>query len=253
MNRGLGWRPDKPDARDHRFKASRALSLPHMVDLGRQMPPALDQGDTNSCVGHSIASLIEYTVRKMGLDNDGETDWNPSPLFIYTNARLLEDGLAEDGGAEIRDGIKGVVTWGVALAKDWPLVPAKLSVKPPLVVYGAAKKRVISRYEKVDRTLNAIKGCLAQANAIVFGMDVYAAFESDDVAKTGIVPMPKGTMEGGHAVCMVGYDDSAQSVIVRNSWGKGWGLPSYPGHFLLPYDYVISEHCSDFWTIQAVK
>jgi len=32
-------------------------------------------------------------------------------------------------------------------------------------------------------------------------------------------------------VMAVGYDDSSQRFIVRNSWGKGWGLG---GYFTLP-------------------
>jgi len=52
---------------------------------------------------------------------------------------------------------------------------------------------------------------------------VYQSFESDAVAKSGDVPMPGPSEKimGGHAVVAVGYDDSTQRFIVRNSWGPG--------------------------------
>ena len=47
----------------------------------------------------------------------------------------------------------------------------------------------------------------------------------------------------------VGYENSDRYVIVRNSWGSGWGLA---GYFKMPYEYITSPNCSDFWTIRSV-
>ena len=38
----------------------------------------------------------------------------------------------------------------------------------------------------------------------------------------------------GHAMAVVGYDDSSSVLIIRNSWGSTWG-DGGDGHFLLPY------------------
>ena len=72
------------------------------------------------------------------------------------------------------------------------------------------------------------------------------------VAKTGIMPMPKAKEKvlGGHAVLAVGYDNSKQAVIVRNSWGNGW---ADKGYFYMPYAYITNNNlCDDFWTIRIV-
>ena len=57
---------------------------------------------------------------------------------------------------------------------------------------------------------------------------------------------------GGHAaVAGIGYDDSRQWFIVRNSWGRKWGMN---GYFTLPYAYLTDETlASDFWTIRVVQ
>jgi C1A family cysteine protease len=58
-------------------------------------------------------------------------------------------------------------------------------------------------------------------------------------------------MIGGHAVCGVGYDDVKKRLLVRNSWGTGWGMD---GYFTMPYAYLVDRNLSDdFWTIRRAK
>ena len=86
----------------------------------------------------------------------------------------------------------------------------------------------------------------------MFGFTVYESFESEAVAKTGVVPMPQSTEKvlGGHAVLAVGYDDPHQRFIVRNSWGSGWGMA---GYFTIPYAYLTDSNLADdFWTVRLV-
>jgi C1A family cysteine protease len=106
--------------------------------------------------------------------------------------------------------------------------------------------------------LDGIKQVLAlQQKPVLIGMDVYDSFESDDVAKTGIVPMSgkNETALGGHAVLAVGYIDATLGramlgkirnvLIMRNSWSSSWGDR---GYFYLPYSYV-TEYTYDYWVL----
>jgi C1A family cysteine protease len=105
----------------------------------------------------------------------------------------------------------------------------------------------------VLNTLPQLKGCLASGSPVVFGFSVYESFESAAVAKTGTMPMPKPSEKqlGGHAVLAVGYDDAQERVIIRNSWGTGWGKK---GCFTMPYAYITDDNlCDDFWTIRLVE
>ena len=97
-----------------------------------------------------------------------------------------------------------------------------------------------------------MQGCLASGFPFVFGFSVYASFEGADVAKTGVVPLPQAGEQqlGGHAVLAVGYDDTPQRFIVRNSWGPSWGMA---GYFTIPYAYLTnSSLADDFWTVRLV-
>ncbi|CAF1006985.1 unnamed protein product, partial [Didymodactylos carnosus] len=53
-----------------------------------------------------------------------------------------------------------------------------------------------------------------------------------------------------HALLAVGYSDTSQAFIVRNSWGENWGDH---GYCYIPYDYMTnSNYCFDAWTIRKL-
>ena len=250
--RSYGWRPDLPDPRDHVLLTPRPPKggLPLGVDLRGRFPAVYDQGQLGSCTGNAIGAAVAFHV----CSRDGLGAWTPSRLFIYYNERVLEHTVRIDAGAEIRDGIKSVAKLGCPSEDLWPYsdaVPGRFTKKPTKAVFAAATQHEASSYQRVPRTLLAMKSCLANAFPFVFGFTVFESFESEEVAKTGVVPMPDGGKPlGGHAVTCVGYDDATQRFIVRNSWGKDWGDK---GYFTMPYEYLLNENLSDdFWTIRAV-
>ena len=81
---------------------------------------------------------------------------------------------------------------------------------------------------------------------VEFGFTVYESFESDDVTRTGMVPLPGPSEEivGGHSVRIVGYNDLTQQVKCANSWNTDWGQK---GYFFAPYAYLLNQsYASDF-------
>ena len=255
-----GWIRDLPDQRDHLYAAPPALlpALPPLVDLRPKCPPVYDQGQIGSCTANAIGAAHEFTQIVEGLP--GPSPFTPSRLFIYYNERAMEGTVSSDSGAQIRDGIKSIAKLGVCREDPtWPYdadpFPPnnRLTVKPPDAAYTEAQAYVAIQYQRVSQILNQMKGCLASGYPFVFGFTVYESFESQPVAQTGVVPMPapKEQVLGGHAVLAVGYDDSRQCFIVRNSWGPGWGML---GYCYMPYLYLTDHNlASDFWTVRLVK
>ena len=246
---GYGWVPDLPDARDHLYAAPPEFltALPPQVDLRGQCPAVYDQRQLGSCTANAIAGAFEFDLLRQKA-----ADFMPSRLFIYYNERVMENTVGSDAGAQIRDGIKSVAKQGVCPESEWPYDIAKFADQPPAQCYTDALNHRVTSYQHVAQLLNQLKGCLADGNPFVFGIAVYASFESDQVAQTGEVPMPAPGEQllGGHAVLAVGYDDSTQRFTVRNSWGSGWGMS---GYFTLPYAYLIDRSLSsDFWTLLTV-
>lgn len=250
--RKYGWKRDIPDYRDYKleFHSNLIANNPPSVDLRPQDSPIYDQGNAGSCTGNSTAGAIEFVRRKLG-----QKDFIPSRLFLYYNGRADEGSAGEDSGAQIRDVIKEAVNQGAPSETDWPYSDqlADVITKPSQKAYDDAKLDLVTIYQSLQQTLNQLKACLTTGFPFVFGFTVYSSFESAQVASTGIVPMPGGVFDqpvGGHAVMCVGYDDSIQRFIVRNSWGTSWGQM---GYCTFPYNYMINPNlCSDFWAINAV-
>lgn len=246
-----GWKPQRPDFRDLKFRELEKLQkdLPALVDLREHCPSVYDQGGLGSCTANAIAFLCEFDQIK-----EKKKEFVPSRLFIYYNERELEHSTDYDSGAALRDGIKSLNLWGFAPEPLWPYDISKFKDQPPISVYRkAAKHKVVRDYGVVDHSLNEMKAVIASGFPIVIGFVVYASFESREVMKTGIVPMPKPDegYVGGHAVAIVGYDDAKQWWITRNSWGEHWGDK---GYFYMPYEYFTDPHLSmDLWAVRFVR
>ncbi len=246
----FGWLPDLPDQRDLKYAAPRPLvrKLPAKINLKDHCPAVYDQGDLGSCTANAIGAAFQF-----GLIKQKSKDFIPSRLFIYYNERVMEHSVNSDSGAMIRDGIKSVNKQGVCPEVMWPYNINQFATEPAEHCYADALKHQVLSYHRVPRTLSQMKGCLAKGFPFVFGFSVYESFESEVVAKSGKLDMPKKKEKevGGHAVLAVGYDEKSKRFIVRNSWGKSWGKE---GYFTMPYDYLMEENLADdFWTIRIVE
>jgi C1A family cysteine protease len=56
----------------------------------------------------------------------------------------------------------------------------------------------------------------------------------------------KNIAPGGHAVLAVGYNRAKKQFLVRNSWGKAWGMD---GYCTMPFEYLETLG-GDFWTVR---
>ena len=245
-------KPDAPDFRDRVMLAPPFKGiLPSSVDLRPQSPPIYDQGELGSCTANAIGAALDFMHK---LDNPGAGFFGPSRLFIYFNERNMEGTVSEDAGASIRDGIKSVNRDGACKEITWPYDVSQFAVKPSDAAVLEATSFQAVTYQRVPILLPMVKAALAAGLPVVCGITVYESFEGEDVAKTGIVPMPDTAKEqllGGHAVCIVGYDDASKTFTVRNSWGDSWGDK---GHFHLPYAFVANPRLtSDAWAISKAE
>ncbi len=252
---------DQHDPRDFRFQHRtmlQSVQLPPMVDLSvtLNMPPCYDQGPYGTC-GFNAAAGVVHTLMT--------PRWMPSRLFIGYNACALagETTIAEDQGiAGLRNVIQPLTDKGFCCENSgegpspWPYDSGHLNTQPFPACYAEAQHHLVTSYERVaDNDILAIKTALAAGHPIIFGIQVYAAFEDGITAADGCVPTPNwwdrlhGSL-GGHAIVMVGYNDQTQKFKFRNSWGL-WGDHGY-GY--LGYDFVSNSSLAfDFWLLDGVQ
>jgi C1A family cysteine protease len=243
-----GWVPDIPDFRDNLYSVPlQQKKLPLSIDLRSQCSPVETQGELGSCTANALAGALEFLILK-----NKKSLVNMSRLFIYYNERELEDSIDYDSGASLRDGIKTLTSQGCCSETLWPYNTSAFSTAPYSTCYTEALKYTITEYTRLNTTYD-MRSCLSSGFPFVFGFSVYSSFESEEVAKTGVVHTPSRmeSLLGGHAVMAVGYDDKFSRFIARNSWGTNWGQN---GYFTIPYSYLADRNLSDdFWAIKADK
>ena len=255
--RQLNWSRQPGDPRDHTLKMFRPLmgaaQAPVRSDLRVDCTPVEDQGTLGSCTAQALAGATEYLSVRSGL----MTPPDKSRLFAYYNGRRLMGPwyVRTDSGCYIRTVVKAAVRYGICCEKEfWPYDPAKFAVKPPVSAYADASRFQITQYANIAggtalETLANIRLALGRGIPVMFGFDVYPSFMSEEVARTGRMPLPDTRAErrqGGHAVLAVGHDDGRRMLTVRNSWGEKWGDS---GYFCMPYDVILAGMASDFTVV----
>ncbi|HUZ00944.1 MAG TPA: C1 family peptidase [Thermomicrobiaceae bacterium] len=270
--RGMGWLPDPPDFRDHTVKdagvaqavtanvqlmalrgvpstmpvpalvgGSPGAELPGSVDLRASCSPIEDQGDIGSCTAHAVCGLIEYLQRNLYGDHI-----DAARLFLYKVTRSYL-GWTGDTGAFVRSTIKALRLFGVPPEDAYPYATDRFDDEPSAFAYAFAGNYKAIEYHRLD-DLRALKQSLAAGMPLAFGFTCYQSIFNDDVRRTGTIPLPRleEKVVGGHAVMAVGYDDAAGCLLLRNSWGPGWGDAGYG---TLPYEYVDQGLAQDFWAL----
>jgi C1A family cysteine protease len=239
--RFYGWKPPLPRPRlmfaDHRAVMGIATFAPRL-DMRAGDGPPYDQSQLGSCTGNAIAGELQFVRAKFG-----HPAWTPSRLGIYYETRKREGTIATDAGASLADTAEVVATVGFVPEAFWPYEIAKFADAPTKQStdterYFSGSAHGVSAHLALDNSAVAeLKTPLAGGFPFVIGFTVYQSFESDAVAASGILPMPKPGEKilGGHAVMCLGWDDVLKAFLIRNSYGTGWGQG---GYFWMPYDYA---------------
>ncbi len=270
---GMGWLPDYPDYRDYteETKQIREVLEPSRrrntktpagsMDLRKWCSPIENQGKLGSCTAHAGVGIIEYYERKaFGKYTEA------SRLFLYKVTRNLMK-IEGDAGAFLRTTMGAMVLFGVPPEEYWPYKEDKneFDHEPPAFCYAYAQNYQTLKYFRHDppgtsgdSLLNKVKTYLSKGHPAMFGFTVYSSIEQAE--KTGKIPFPspKEKIMGGHAILAVGYDDKMKvknryskiettgALLIRNSWGKGWGEEGYGW---LPYEYILKGLAEDFWSV----
>ena len=247
--RFYGWLNSRPHLSDkaRQFRAGSARVVDVPIDWRQFLPPCYDQGQLSSCTANALAAAVQFLQRQQN-----EPLVMPSRNFLYYNTRGYEGTTGQDCGAMTRDGILSLVEIGVCPETMWPYDPACVCDTPHDLCYAAAAAMELLNYQPVDNTSRADMLAALALGPLVGGFTVYESFESDEVARTGVVPMP-GSREqpvGGHAILLVGNLPDQDRYLARNSWSPSWGMD---GYFTIPRQYFEDSYLStDWWRLSLL-
>jgi Papain family cysteine protease/Domain of unknown function (DUF4384) len=206
------------------------FALAKSASLKKYCPKIGNQGTFGTCVGWSsgYAARTILWAKENGMTSVSEITNNAfSPYFVYRN---ISNDYSCQEGTHISDAMNILKYKGNVLHKNFAS-PCPSSI--PNSIFSEAKNNTIENYARVfglydneDYKVQSTKKSLAEGNPVVIGMVVGASFMS---CKSDLYePNPTLDMKyerGGHAMCVIGYDDTKYggAVEIMNSWGTDWG------------------------------
>ncbi|MDR2375095.1 MAG: C1 family peptidase [Treponema sp.] len=226
-------------------------NLPEMFSLKQYAPQPGDQADYRTCVAWASAYGARTISESVALNrmNRVETTQNAfSPVYVYR--RIQPDDPECVRGAQIYWALDLMKASGAVKmldlerATDFHLVQLSSyngSRKYPIADYVT----LFSREERGKPALvtRLVKKSLVEGKPVIIGMNTPESFlEAKGVWRPLESP---GIYYGGHAMCVVGYDDKKDggAFEVLNSWGRKWGNG---GFIWIPYkvfvDFVMESY-----------
>jgi hypothetical protein len=159
--------------------------------------------------------------------NQTETTQNVfSPVYVYRNIRPddpeCQDGAQIYSALDLMRDSGAVKMLDIERSVDFPRVD--------LSIYSESRKYPIGGYvtlfsredtQKPALVTRIVKKSLTEGKPVIVGMNTPDSFfEAKNVWEPTENP---GNFYGGHALCVVGYDDDRGAFEIINSWGRKWG------------------------------
>ena len=209
---------------------NRKNPLPERVSLEKYCPTPLNQGVQGSCVAWASAYAARTIIEAQ------RTGKNPnsikfSPAFMYNQIKLGNDCQ----GSYIKYAMDNMMQVGAVPFNDFAYTDQSCTKQPSNDLKNQASTFKIKGFQRLTdenkgkmHEILAMKQNLAKGSPIIIGMMVGGSFMENMLGKEFWNPTSADYNQrgfGGHAMCVVGYDDYYQggSFLLMNSWGTEWG------------------------------
>lgn len=203
--------------------------LPEYVSLMKFAPAIQNQGKQGSCVAWSSAYAAQ-TILMSSSRGQNPNEVAFSPAYMYNQIGL--DGCQ---GSYIIRAMNLMAQKGGVPFNSFPYDETDCSRNPPANLDGMAEANRIRGFNRLTSTedpegisIRAVKEHLAKEAPVVIGMMVGGSFMEGMMGQKVWMPASSDYQQmgfGGHAMCVVGYDDklAGGAFQIMNSWGPEWG------------------------------
>ena len=229
----------------YKEKASEAIhpkiSIPTHFDWRERgkVSQVKDQLVCGSCVSFATAGLLESMAL---IEKDIELDLSEADLHFCSAHG------PDCSGWYTRKALDSVNERGVCFEGLFTYAEGYNNEHPKCKIH-ANRDGALLKIEETDWFVRDIsrKESIATHGPLVASFSVYEDFY---YYGSGIYRHVYGDYMAGHAVLVVGYSDSEQCWICKNSWGENWGDN---GYFKIAYgECSIDDLSSPFWSASKV-
>ena len=216
----------------------------HPVSVILSHPPIGNQGGTETClswaVGYCAKEVLDLTWKNPTADAGLRSGW-----FLYNmicsnpQYATYNPGCSGANGLVTIDAFNYAQQYGVASQTTEPSYAACTPAPSSAAITSAASDKSASSYGAVTN-FGTIQELIAAGLPVVLAFDFYNDFET--AFNTGTTWSTLNSPAGGlgHAVCLIGYDDTKGAFLAQNSWGLTGGDPANPGCIWINYGVVQS-------------
>ena len=204
--------------------------LPESVSLQKYCPEIMNQGQQGSCVAWSSAYAARTILESQRTGQDPNSV-RFSPSFLYNQIKLNE----ECQGSYIQYAMDYMQNKGAVPFSKFAYNDEDCQKQPDATLQSMAQNyktkgftRLTMDGDEYTPDLNAMRQHISQGSPVVIGMMVGGSFMREMEGQKVWIPNQEDygmSGFGGHAMCIVGYDDNLEggSFQIMNSWGKNWG------------------------------
>lgn len=224
-----------------------AVTLPASVNLIAFMPPIRSQAARGTCVSFTLTALNEYILRRRNIVRD------LSEQHLYYETKLI-DGSPGGCGTWQTKAVIALQSRGQCREQVWaynPNLPCNNHGTIPSQAQPDGLSYRLAAIAVPARNALAYKTQMSLQRPVTVSIPVYDSwYQSAETRRSGRITMRLGNEPsvGGHAVCLVGYQDNPNSpgggfFIVRNSWNTVWASqsPYGAGYGTIPYKYITDD------------
>ncbi len=202
-----------------------AAPIPKARDLRESWWKIGDQGSTGSCVGWASAdSVLRWHLVKSNRLGESQL---LSVRFIWMAAKETDVFVSrpttfiESDGTSLKAALDIARKFGVVFDSTLPFGSGTLFGGSANAFYALSAQRRIASYFNLGTKLVDWRKWIALNGPILTRLDVDSTWDNATATKGKLKAYQASTARGGHAVALVGY--TADTFIVRNSWGTSWG------------------------------
>ena len=226
---------------NHKIPVTRGEGTPSSYSLKKFVPPVGDQGDKGTCVGWAttyagMTILENITLKREGKKVNRQDCF--SPQMTYDICREENDTACSEG-TYVKAALNALTMVGATTLAEYPYrcnVFQKDRIGVQRLYNDNTDVNAVADFLKKARTkrlegfipigganvIENVKYYLSRNMPVVITVEMYNSIQTNSVS--GVWNGVMDYYPGGHAMCVIGYDDAKEggSFEIVNSWGDDW-------------------------------